>query len=92
MNFLSWLLSLSLMIYLLMEGVVFHKATICRQEAWLEAFNLTVKTTLSTKTTPTQYIDPGCRLHVVQTNGKVFWQRFPSLKRQTLDLKLKGHL
>ncbi len=92
MNALSWLLALSVLIYLMIEAVAFHKATICRQEAWLKSTELKTRTLLTNSKGNDRGWHLRCRLYLSRQEEEITWQRLPGTKKHTFNLKLTGVL
>jgi len=92
MNLLSYLLALSILVLLMIEAVAFHKATVCRQEAWLKGTELITKTLLSKGSPSENSFLPGCKIHLIQRDKSVYWQNLMNLKKHPLVLNLKGNL
>lgn len=92
MNFLSWLLSLSVFVALLIQAVAFHRTTVCRQEAWLKSTEMKTRTLLHNPDTKDRDWHLSCRLLIVRNNDEITWKKLPSLKKHTFSLELKGRL
>ncbi len=92
MNLLSQLLALTLLFTLLFEAVVFHKATVCRQKAWLVATELTTRGLLHSPKSVEEATHLSCRLWLRKDPLKVQWQRLGSIKRHEFVLPLDGRL
>lgn len=88
----SWLLSIALMTFIMIEALLFHKASVCRQDAWLKGTLLMTRTLLHSPASSEKLINPSCRLLVSRSDKEVHWQRLPSLKKHTFTLELKGKL
>lgn len=92
MNSLSWILAFSVLVLLMAEAVNFHKATICRQEAWLKSTEMKTRSLLSNPPERDQDWHFRCRLHIRRTKEEISWQRLPSPTRHPFPLPLKGEL
>lgn len=92
MNFLAWLLGLTLLLILSLGAVDFFKASVCRQKAWLKGSELQTRTLLHRPPESDRAVDLGCRLYVVRKNQTITWQRLPNLKKHSFVLSLKGKL
>lgn len=92
MNFLAWALAFTLMVIVMIEAVVFHQATVCRQKAWLKSTELQTSTLLYRPKEHAQLVDPGCQVYVVLKNKKVSWRRLPNLSRHAFNLPLSGKI
>ena len=92
MNLIAWLLALSLMLTVMMEAVVFHQATVCRQKAWLKSTELMTRTLLNKPKGHAHAVDWACKLTVRLEQKKVTWRRLPKLNTHQFQLPLKGHL
>jgi hypothetical protein len=92
MNVLHWLVALSFLIILLIEAVDFHRATVCRQEAWLKSTELRTRSLLSNPKPRERDWHLQCRIHLVRDQETISWQRLPSLKKHDFDLPLRGAL
>lgn len=92
MNILSWMLALGFLVSVLSQGITFHKATVCRQEAWLISTELITGSLLSNPKPLERDFHLGCRISFLREQTKVFWQRFPHLKRHHFELNLSGTL
>jgi hypothetical protein len=92
MNIIAWCLSLAFLVLTLSEAVVFYKATVCRQEAWLLAFHLKTKSILNVNTTQAHQFHPRCQLWVKESSKIVYWRKNISLQKHPFELPIKGHL
>ena len=92
MNVVSWLLALSTLIYLMVQAVSFHRATVCRQEAWLKSTELKTRALLSNPSPYERDWHLGCRIHLYRAQETVTWQRLPSLTKHDFTLDLAGEL
>ena len=92
MKVLPWLLAISTLILVMIEAVAFHKATVCRQEAWLKATELRTRTLLGHSNHSQRDFHYGCRIILVGQKESITWQRLPGFKKYSFDLPLKGHL
>lgn len=92
MNFLAWLLGLSLLLVLSLGAVDFFKASVCRQKAWLKGSELQTRTLLHNPPASDQAVDISCKLYVIRKNKTITWQRLPNLKKHLFNLPLKGKL
>ena len=90
MNLLSWVLSLSIFLSLFSKAVTFHKATVCRQKAWLKSTELFTRTLLTEKKDRERLIDLDCQLHVRRHKTIVDWIKIPSSKVNPFSLKFRG--
>ncbi len=92
MNILSWMLSLAILIYLMVEAVAFHKATVCRQEAWLKSAELRTGALLYRPGNRARTWHLSCRMLITRKDSDIHWQKLPSLKRNHFKLSLDGSL
>lgn len=92
MNFLAWLLGLTLLLSLSMGAVEFFRASVCRQKAWLKGSELKTRTLLHRPPKSDFAVDPGCRLYVTRKDQSISWQRLPNTKKHQFNLPLKGRL
>jgi hypothetical protein len=92
MNLLVWVASLSILVTLLLQGVNFHRATVCRQEAWLKSAELKTRSLLSKPKSHERDWHLACRLHVLRKQDRVSWQRLPKTEANEFHLPLKGSL
>jgi len=92
MNVLSWLVAISTLIYLMIQAVSFHRATVCRQEAWLKSTELRTRALLSSPAPHERDWHLGCRIHLVRVQEEITWQRLPNLAKHEFKLDLKGEL
>lgn len=92
MNLIAWVLSLSVLVWLMIQAVDFHRATICRQKAWLKSTELITRSKLSRSTSPESAVDLDCRLFLTRSQDKVLWRQGLSLKQHTFTLELVGDL
>lgn len=92
MNLISWLLSFSILILLMVEAVAFHKATVCRQEAWLKSTEMKTRTLLTEVKPHAREWHLGCRIHLLRTQDEITWQRLPNISKRNFALPLKGKL
>ena len=92
MNLIAWLLALTLMVTVMMEAVIFHQVTVCRQKAWLKSTELMTRTLLTNPKNYAHAVDFACKLIVHLEQKKVTWRRLPQLTTHQFQLPLKGHL
>ncbi|MBA2404248.1 MAG: hypothetical protein H0V66_05715 [Bdellovibrionales bacterium] len=92
MNFLAWLLALTIMVTVMIKAVDFHNASICRQKAWLKGTELQTGTLLYRPKDFAQSGDIGCKLYVVRRKQKVSWRLLPNLKQHAFNLPLTGKI
>ena len=92
MKILPSLLALSVLILLMLEAVAFHKATVCRQEAWLKSMELKTRSLLSEVKPYERLWHLNCRIHLLRNGDQVTWQRLPQLKKNHFQLDLRGSL
>lgn len=92
MNLLAWLLSLTLLVAVFIQAVAFHRATVCRQKAWLKGAELKTRTLLHDPPQSDQTMDIGCRLYVKRKEKRISWQRLPSFNKHEFVLDLRGKL
>ena len=92
MNILAWMLSLSILIYLLAQAVVFHKATVCRQEAWLKGTEMRTRALLSNAPKEDKDWHLGCKLLFKREKSAITWKKLPFLEERDFTLDLEGKL
>lgn len=92
MNFLAWLLGLTILLSLSMGAVEFFRASVCRQKAWLKSTELKTRSLLHNPPQADFVMDAGCRLYVHRKDKDISWQRIPNLKKHSFKLPLKGSL
>lgn len=92
MNLIAWVLSLSILILLVAEAVDFHRATLCRQEAWLKSTELTTRTVLFKSPDRERSFHLSCKMSFLREGKKVTWKRISSLKSRHFLLELDGRL
>ena len=92
MSLISWLFSLSTLVLVMIEGVTFQRATLCRQKAWLRATELKTGTLLSEVSPHARDWHLGCRIHFYRNQDVITWQMLPNLKENLFTLPLKGKL
>lgn len=92
MNFISWILGLSLLIFLVIQGTRYHHALVCRQEAWLLALEMRTESLLTKKEVLRPKFLLRCGSTFSLSQDQVSWRKFPSLKTHHLELKLMGKL
>lgn len=92
MNFIAWLLALTLLITVLIQAVAFQQATVCRQKAWLKATELQTHTLLDDSKDHNHAVDIGCKVYVNSKHGIVAWRRLPNSKLHRFTLSMKGKI
>lgn len=92
MNLIAWLVAISTLIALMIQAVAFHKATVCRQEAWLKSTELRTRALLYHPSPHERDWHLGCRLHLLRNLEEITWQRLPSLTKHDFKLDLAGEL
>ncbi|MCM2350411.1 MAG: hypothetical protein NDI69_10355 [Bacteriovoracaceae bacterium] len=92
MNLISWVLGLSILIYLMLEAVAFHRATVCRQEAWLKSAELKTRSLLPNAKERERSFHLSCRLVLLRDKENITWQKLPGLRKHQFTLKLEGSL
>ncbi len=90
MNILSWLLGITVLVTVVIESIMFHEATVCRQEAWRGSFILSTRLLLTDPQEKETLLSPRCRIFIKQHEGKVSWLR--DFKTHSFKLELKGKL
>lgn len=92
MNFISWILALSLLIFLVVQGTHYHHALVCRQEGWLLALELRTESLLTKKEILRPNLLLKCGTTFSLSKHQVSWRKFTSFKTHHLELKLMGKL
>jgi hypothetical protein len=92
MNFLAWILCLTILIVLMIQAVSFHRATVCRQEAWLKSTELATYALLSNPKSQDRALHLGCKLQVYRKETHITWQVLPSYRKHKFSLSLDGSL
>lgn len=92
MNILAWLMSLAILIFLLAEAVDFHKATVCRQEAWLKGTEMRTRALLSDAPEKDKDWHMGCKLFLQRKRAVITWRKLPSIFEKEFVLELEGAL
>lgn len=92
MNLIAIILSLSTFMMVLTQAVTFHKATVCRQRAWLKSTELLTRKTLSAPPEKDQLWDFNCKLIVRRDQEKISWQRLTEIHSHDFDLVLGSGL
>lgn len=92
MNLVSWIVAISTLIYLMIQAVSFHKATVCRQEAWLKSTELRTRALLYKPAPYERDWHLGCRIHLLRSQDEITWQRLPHLTKHPFALELTGDL
>jgi hypothetical protein len=88
---LAWALALGLMVFAMMEYLLFFEATACRQKAWLKGAELQTRTLLHSMKSREVAFDKGCKLKI-ERHYSIYWQRFPNSIRNHFYLPLRGKL
>lgn len=92
MNIIAWLLSLSLLIILMVEAVAFHRATVCRQKAWLKSTELLTRSKLTNAPEKDWDGDLHCKLLIKREKEIITWRRLPFSQEINFPIFLKGSL
>lgn len=92
MNFVSWILGFMGIVLLLTQAVAFHKATVCRQKAWLKSTELRTRALLSSSHDREKGLVPSCKIILLRTKDQISWQKLPTPKTHLFNLKLTGQL
>ena len=92
MTFISWIMGLSLLIFLLFKGIEFHRAMVCRQEAWQKSMDLLSSSLFQGSPKQEIAFHATCRLSFIRNKDRVLWQKVPSLKKNVFELGIKGTL
>lgn len=92
MNLIAWLVAISTLITLMIQAVSFHRATVCRQEAWLKSAEVRTRALLSRPASQERDWHLGCRIHLLRNQEQIIWQRLPSLTKHEFNLPLEGEL
>jgi hypothetical protein len=92
MNLLSWTLAFSILIFLMIEAVSFHRGTVCRQVAWLKSSELMTRSLLTDPPSFERAWHARCKLRIVRQKDKITWQRLPSPRWHRFDSGLQGEL
>jgi hypothetical protein len=91
MNFIPWLLAISLLMGILYKTVAYHKATVCRQRAWLISTEMITRSLIKSSS-PTYNFDLKCSSKFTLKGLTASWMQIPSFKENTVHLDLKGKL
>lgn len=92
MNFLSWIIALSVLIFLMVKVIAAHKASVCRQEAWLKSTEFLTRSFLSRKELSERQWHLSCGLKVTRKGHEIFWQKLPSLEVRKFPHSFEGSL
>ena len=77
---------------MLIEAVAFHRATVCRQEAWLKGTELRTEALLYPAKKEDKGFHASCRFLFLRTGEEITWQKIPSLEKRNFKLSLDGKL
>ena len=92
MNILSWILTLSLLVFCFIEAVALHRATVCRQQAWLRSTELITGATLTDQSRSQSSYLIDCQIVVSLNEESVSWRNLKTLKKNIVEVDLKGSL
>ena len=92
MSSISWVLGLSVLILLLLKGTEFHRAMVCRQEAWQKSLDLVTNSLFQGNPIHEIAFHSACRLSFVRNRDQVMWQKIPSLQKNVFELGIRGTL
>ncbi len=92
MNLLSHILAFSFLVLVLLKGVQFHRALVCRQESWQMSLDLASKALFPKSTAIESNYHPTCHVLFIRKQKQVSWQRASSLKRNIFNLDIRGSL
>jgi hypothetical protein len=92
MNYISWIMGLSLLTILVFKGIEFHRALVCRQEAWQTSLVLLSRSLFQEAPVRERAFHTSCRLSFSRDQNRVVWQKVPSFKRNVFYLSLQGTL
>lgn len=92
MKLVSTLLCLSLLIFTFIEAVALHRATVCRQKAWLRSTELLTASTLNSAASSQSSLDVACQISVNIEGRSVSWRKARTLKKNAFEVDLKGYL
>jgi hypothetical protein len=92
MNFVSWLLALSILVIVFIESIYFHQATVCRQLAWKMGVESITRTLLTDFKAQEQSFHSDCKILLVRSQQKVKWQKRPSFKLFSFEMAIEGGL
>lgn len=92
MTFVTWPILLSFIFFIFFEGVLLHRATICRQNTWLAAAELLTQELVDRKL-PFEYrFKTDCGYVLAKQGHMIFWKIPPNYKVNRLELHLRGKL
>ena len=91
MKLVAWALALGLMVFALMEYLLFFEATACRQKAWLKGAEMQTRTLLHNVQAIEIAFDKGCKFQI-KRHHSIYWQRFPNPIKNHFYLPLRGKL
>lgn len=91
MNLLSWLVAFTTLVILMLQAVGLHKATVCRQEAWLKSTELLTRSLLSADFKEKEW-HLRCQLLIIKNQDQILWQRLPSVRKHQFFLEINGKL
>jgi hypothetical protein len=92
MNWLTWIIGLSLFITLTVQAVSFHRALICRQEAWLKSTELRTRALLSKAPSIEKAVHLSCKTSFLRREEMITWQRWEEPGQKIFRMDLKGKL
>lgn len=92
MFLLGLILSLSTFLTMTFKAVEFHKATVCRQDAWLKSFELKTETLLTDSRPQGIIFSKECKTIVSRQDQNVSWRKLPFSSSKAFVLDLKGKL
>jgi hypothetical protein len=92
MNLLSVVLSLSLLVFSFTEAVALHRATVCRQKAWLRSTELLTAATLVREFKNETSLNVACQTAVNIDGRTISWLNTKTFKKHLFEVDLKGNL
>jgi hypothetical protein len=76
----------------LTQSVALHRATICRQEAWLLGTELQTRSLLTDPKVIENSFHGRCKLRVIRNKKTIVWHHLKNLSLHKLQLDLNGKI
>jgi hypothetical protein len=92
MSWISWLIGFGLITSLTAQAVRFHRATVCRQEAWLKSTELRTSALLDHARKTQKAFHTGCHTSFYRYADIITWRKWNESKKKIFELDLKGKL
>gem|GEM_PF-1965159 len=92
MNILTTSMGLSILILTITQTVSLHRATVCRQEAWLLGTELGTRSLLTSSKIRETAFHSQCQLKITRNKKTIYWHKLTDLVLHHFELEVRGKI